>query len=83
VRTILITGGAGFIGSHLADDALARGHKVVILDDLSTVKRVNVPEGAVFHQRNLLEPGLEELLRDEGVDTISHHAAQANVRVSI
>lgn len=83
MRTILITGGAGFIGSHLADDALARGHKVVILDDLSTGKRVNVPDGAVFHQRNLLDPGLEELLRDEGVDTVSHHAAQANVRVSI
>ncbi len=83
VRTILITGGAGFIGSHLADDCLARGERVVVLDDLSTGKRENVPSGAVFYQRNLLDPGLEEILADEKVDTISHHAAQVNVRVSL
>jgi UDP-glucose 4-epimerase len=83
VRTILITGGAGFIGSHLADDALARGERVVVLDNLSTGRRENVPAGATFHQRDLLDPGLDELLADERVDTVNHHAAQANVRVSI
>ena len=83
VRTILVTGGAGFIGSHLADDALAHGERVVVLDNLATGKRENVPAGAVFHRRDLLDPGLEELLRDERVDVVSHHAAQANVRISL
>jgi UDP-glucose 4-epimerase len=83
VKTVLITGGAGFIGSHLADDALARGDRVVILDNLATGKRENVPSGAVFYERDLLDPGLDELLADERVDAVNHHAAQANVRVSI
>jgi UDP-glucose 4-epimerase len=83
VRTILITGGAGFIGSHLADDALARGERVVVLDNLSTGRRENVPADATFLQRDLLDAGLDELLADERVDTVNHHAAQANVRVSI
>jgi len=83
VKTVLITGGAGFIGSHLADDCLRRGERVVILDNLSTGRRENVPAGAVFYQRDLLEPGLDELLGDEKVDVVNHHAAQANVRVSL
>jgi len=82
-RTVLITGGAGFIGSHLADDALAHGERVVVLDNLATGKRENVPAGAVFYQRDLLDPGLDELLADEKVDVINHHAAQANVRISL
>ncbi len=82
-RTVLITGGAGFIGSHLADDALAHGERVVVLDNLATGKRENVPAGAVFHQRDLLDPGLDELLADEKVDVVNHHAAQANVRISL
>jgi UDP-glucose 4-epimerase len=82
-RTVLITGGAGFIGSHLADDALAHGERVIVLDDLSTGRRENVPAGAVFHQRSLLDPGLDELLADERVEVVNHHAAQANVRVSL
>jgi len=83
VRTVLITGGAGFIGSHLADDVLAHGGRAIVLDDLSTGRRENVPAGAVFYQRDLLDPGLDELLGDEKVDAVNHHAAQANVRVSI
>jgi len=83
VKTVLITGGAGFIGSHLADDVLARGDRAVVLDNLSTGKRENVPAGAVFYQRDLLDPGLDELLGDERVDIVNHHAAQANVRVSL
>jgi UDP-glucose 4-epimerase len=83
VRTVLVTGGAGFIGSHLADDVLAHGDRCIVLDDLSTGKRENVPAGAIFYQRGLNDSGLAELLGDERVDVVNHHAAQANVRVSI
>jgi UDP-glucose 4-epimerase len=82
-ETVLITGGAGFIGSHLAADALAHGHRVIVLDDLSTGKRENVPDGAELIVRDLRDPGLEDLLRDRGVTVVNHHAAQANVRVSV
>jgi UDP-glucose 4-epimerase len=82
-ETLLITGGAGFIGSHLADGAHADGHRVIVLDNLSTGRRENVPAGAELVERDLRDPGLEELLRDRGVTVVSHHAAQANVRVSV
>lgn len=82
-ETLLITGGAGFIGSHLAEEALAAGDRVVVLDSLVTGRRENVPAGAVFHRRDLRDPGLAELLRAEGVTAVSHHAAQANVRNSV
>src|SRR5687768_8836237 len=82
-ETLLITGGAGFIGSHLADDALAQGHRVLVLDNFSTGRRQNVPAGATLIERDLRGGGLEELLRGHGVTVVSHHAAQANVRVSV
>ena len=82
-QTLLITGGAGFIGSHLADEALAAGDRVIVLDSLITGHRENVPDGALFLERDLREPGLDEILRAERVDVVSHHAAQANVRVSV
>jgi UDP-glucose 4-epimerase len=82
-ETLLITGGAGFIASHLADDALRRGHRVVILDNLSTGRRENVPAGAELVVRDLRDDGVEEVLAGHGVTAVSHHAAQANVRVSV
>jgi UDP-glucose 4-epimerase len=82
-NTLLITGGAGFIGSHLAEDALAHGDRVVVLDNLSTGRRENLPPGVTFYERDLSEPGLDELVRDEKIDLVSHYAAQVNVRVSL
>ena len=82
-RTILVTGGAGFIGSHLVDDAIAHGERVVVVDNLATGKRSNVAPEASFHQMDLNDPRLDQLVGDEKVDVISHHAAQANVRVSL
>ena len=82
-ETILITGGAGFIGSHLADAALAEGHRVVVLDDLSTGNRENVPDDAAFVEGSVTDADLDAIFADHGVTVLNHHAAQTNVRVSI
>jgi len=80
---ILVTGGAGFIGSHMARRHLADGHRVVIVDNLSTGRRDAVPDGARFVQLDLADGDLESLLREEKIDFVSHHAAQIDVRHSV
>lgn len=81
--SVLVTGGAGFIGSHLADALLAHGHRVVVLDDLSTGDPRRVPPGARFVKGDIREPGLEALLVEEKVDTVFHLAAQVDPRRSV
>ncbi|MEM1417828.1 MAG: NAD-dependent epimerase/dehydratase family protein [Myxococcota bacterium] len=78
----LVTGGAGFIGSHVAEALLAEGHEVVVLDDLSTGNRANVPAGATFLEGSLLDAALVKKAC-EGVDVVVHHAAQTSVSVSV
>jgi len=80
---VLVTGGAGFIGSHLADALLAEGHRVVVLDDLSTGKRERVPVAARFVNGDLRTFDFEPLLREEKVAAVFHHAAQIDVRKSV
>lgn len=80
---ILVTGGAGFIGSHMAERHLADGHRVVVVDDLSTGFRGKVPSGAKFVQADIAETDLEPLLREEKIDFVSHHAAQIDLRHSV
>lgn len=80
---ILVTGGAGFIGSHVAESFLARGDTVHILDDLSTGKRANLPAGATFHQLDLRSAAAAALLARERFDVIAHLAAQIDVRKSV
>jgi UDP-glucose 4-epimerase len=80
---VLVTGGAGFIGSHLADALLARGHRVVVLDDLSTGDERRVPREARFVKGDVRDPGLDALLREEKIDTLFHLAAQVDVRKSV
>src|SRR4051794_8673633 len=82
-RTVCITGGAGFIGSHLADAFLARGFRVLILDDLSGGRRENVPEGAELHILDIRTPEAAALVRDSGIEILVHHAAQMDVRRSV
>jgi UDP-glucose 4-epimerase len=81
VRAI-VTGGAGFIGSHVADALLARGDEVHVVDSMATGKRANVPAGATFHERDIREP-LDDLFADVRPDACLHLAAQADVRVSV
>jgi len=80
---ILVTGGAGFIGSQMARRHLADGHRVVVVDNLSTGLREKVPEGVRFVQADIAETDLEPVLREEKIDFVSHHAAQIDVRHSV
>ncbi len=80
---ILVTGGAGFIGSHMAKRHLADGHRVVIVDDLSSGRRERLPEGVRFVRADIAEEDLEPLLREERIGFVSHHAAQIDLRHSV
>jgi UDP-glucose 4-epimerase len=80
---ILVTGGAGFIGSHIVDAYLKLGHRVIILDNLSTGKKDNIAADAVFYEMDLLDPKVENILKDEKIEVINHHAAQISVTHSV
>jgi UDP-glucose 4-epimerase len=82
-KNALVTGGAGFIGSHVADLYLAEGYEVTIIDDLATGKRQNVPAAATFHELSITSPEAAALVRDGRFDVISHLAAQIDVRKSV
>jgi len=81
--TVCITGGAGFIGSHVADAHLAAGRRVLIIDNLSGGKRENVPEGAELHVLDIRSEEAADLVRNAGVEILVHHAAQMDVRRSV
>jgi UDP-glucose 4-epimerase len=80
---ILVTGGAGFIGSHVAEAYVAAGHEVVVVDDLSSGKRHQVPAGARFVQMDVRDPAIREVLAAARPELLSHHAAQMDVRRSV
>jgi UDP-glucose 4-epimerase len=83
-KKILVTGGAGFIGSHIADAYVGAGDTVWIVDDLSSGKPANVPAGASLVHMDIRDPRLEDVFREAGgFDVISHHAAQIDVRISV
>lgn len=81
---VLVTGGAGFIGSHVVDACLAAGHEVAILDDLSTGKKANLNPHAVFYQVDIRQPRkLSNVFDSFMPEAICHLAAKANVRESM
>jgi UDP-glucose 4-epimerase len=80
---ILVTGGAGFIGSHVADGFRKAGHEVAVVDNLSTGDRSNVDPSIRFFQYDIRDQGLEEAFKDFRPEIVSHHAAQANVPASV
>jgi UDP-glucose 4-epimerase len=82
-KRALVTGGAGFIGSHIADALLDRGFHVVVLDDLSTGRRENVPAGAEFAHLDVRSADAARLVREGGFDVVLHEAAQIDVRKSV
>ena len=80
---IVVTGGAGFIGSHVAEAYLAAGHTVWVVDNLATGKRDNVPAGARFVHADINDEAVRRLLSDERIEAVNHHAAQMDVRRSV
>lgn len=80
---ILVTGGAGFIASHISDAYIAAGHEVVIMDDLSSGKRANLPAAAKFYHADIRTPEAREIVRNERPQVLSLHAAQMDVRKSV
>ena len=80
---ILVTGGAGFIASHIVDKFIEEGHEVVILDDLSTGFEKNINPKAKFVKLNIRDEKVSELFEEEKFDVVNHHAAQMDVRRSV
>src|SRR5579864_3961832 len=80
---ILATGAAGFIGSHVAEALLEAGHEVVVVDNLVTGRRENVPARAHFIELDLAGEGVAEMVSEVRPDIIIHHAAQADVMSSV
>lgn len=81
--TICVTGGAGFIGSHVADALVAAGHRVLIVDDLSTGSKENVPSDSDLVVLDVRSEEAGQLLVDRKVEILVHHAAQMDVRHSV
>ncbi len=81
---VLVTGGAGFIGSHIADAFIAAGHHVVVVDNLHTGNRANVPADATFYEADITdEARMAVIFAREAIEVVSHQAALANVRESM
>ena len=80
---VLVTGGAGFIGSHIADAYLAAGHEIVVVDNLSTGRHEYVNPGARFYEVDIRGPELREVFERERPEVVNHQAAQASVILSI
>jgi UDP-glucose 4-epimerase len=80
---ILVTGGAGFIGSHVVDAYIEQGNDVVVVDDLSTGRMSNLNPKAKFYQVDIRSPQLGDVFDAERPDIVNHHAAQMNVRRSV
>ncbi|HKW41776.1 MAG TPA: NAD-dependent epimerase/dehydratase family protein [Gemmatimonadales bacterium] len=82
-RNVLVTGGAGFIGSHVVDAYLAAGDAVTVIDDLSTGRRANVPAAATFIEADVRSDLARDATARGGFTLVNHHAAQVDVRRSV
>jgi UDP-glucose 4-epimerase len=80
---VLVTGGAGFIGSHIVDALIAQGREVVVVDDLSHGAVANINPKAKFYKMDICDPELDELFSEEKPQIVNHHAARTSVTHSI
>ncbi len=81
--TILVTGGAGFIASHVVDAYVNEGHRVIVVDDLSTGFKENVNPKAEFHRLDIRSEEFASVFQNNKIDVVNHHAAQMDVRRSV
>jgi UDP-glucose 4-epimerase len=82
-RNVLVTGGAGFIGSHVVDAHLAEGDRVWVVDDLSSGRESNLAAEAELNHYGIDDPSLDRLFDTVRFDVVNHHAAQIDVRLSV
>ena len=80
---VLVTGGAGFIGSHVVDGMIEAGHDVVVVDNLATGRKRNLNPKAKFYEVDIRSPELEQVFEAERPEVVDHHAAQMDVRRSV
>lgn len=80
---ILVTGGAGFIASHVVDRMISLGHEVAVIDDLSTGLKRNLNPKATFYNMDIRDEKVAEVFAKEKPDVVDHHAAQMDVRRSV
>lgn len=80
---VLVTGGAGFIGSHIVDALINKGNEVIIVDDLSSGKEEYINKKARFYNLDIQDSNLEAIFEKEKPDYVTHHAAQKDVRLSV
>lgn len=80
---VLVTGGAGFIASHIVDAYLIAGHKVVIVDNLTTGQEININPKAQFYKLDIRDQELLDIIRKEEIEIVSHQAAQVDIRRSV
>ena len=79
----LVTGGAGFIGSHLIERLIKEGHKVVVIDNLSTGKKENLNPEAKFYKADICDTKISQIFKKEKPEVVFHLAAQIDVRKSV
>ena len=80
---IMVTGGAGFIGSNVVDGYIQAGHQVIVVDNLSTGKRKNLNPEARFYEIDIRSEEIERIMENEKPDLLNHHAAQMSVPISV
>ncbi len=83
MKRILVTGGAGFIGSHVVDKFIELGHDVVVIDNLSSGKKANLNPKATFYDMDVQDEAVREIFSRHRFDVVDHHAAQIDVRKSV
>ena len=80
---ILVTGGAGFIGSNIVDAYISKGHNVVIIDNMSTGVKDYINPKAKFYELDVCDAGISKVFEENKIDLINHHAAQIDLRKSV
>jgi len=82
-QTILVTGGAGFIGSHVTDAFIQKGHSVIVVDDLSSGNADYINPNAIFYEMDIRSPQMDDIFATHLPSVVCHHAAQIDVRKSV